>query len=117
MDSELYTMLNLYKSKNCALSVQDVMLLLGSTDTKAWPPIKNLFDSGYLRAVSGYVAEDGSIAVDTKLRITYAGELAIRDDRQSKKTHFWIEFRAWVTLAIALAAFILSVINTTARIY
>lgn len=109
MDSELYSMLNLYKSKNRALSVQDVMLLMDSTDTEVWPPIKNLFDSGYLHVVGGYVAEDGSIAVDTKLRITYAGELALRESTRSKKNHFWIELRAWATLAIALIALFVSI--------
>lgn len=109
MDSELYSMLNLYKSKNCALSVQDIVLLMDSSDTEIWPPIKNLFDSGYLHAVGGYIAEDGSIAVDTKLRITYAGELALRENARSKKNHFWIELRAWATLAIALIALIVSI--------
>lgn len=111
MDSELYSMLNLYKSKNRALSVQDVMLLLDSSDTEVWPPIKNLFDSGYLHAVGGYIAEDGSIAVDTKLRITYAGELALRENSRSKKSHFWTEFRAWFTLAIAGIALIVSIVS------
>ena len=111
MDSELYSMLNLYKSKNRALSVQDVMLLTDSTDTEVCPPVKNLFDSGYLHVAGGYVAEDGSIAVDTKLRITYAGELALRENVRSKKLNFWTEFRAWATLAIALIAMVVSLIS------
>lgn len=109
MDPELYNMLDLFKSREQALSTRDVALLLDSHDTVVWPPIKNLMDSGYLRAVSGYIAEDGSIDVNTKLHITYDGTLALRENARSKKKYCWIEFRAWATLVIALIALIVSI--------
>lgn len=48
-----------------------------------------------------------TIAVDTPLRITRNGEIALEGDRR----FLFGEFRAWSTLAIAALALILSVIS------
>lgn len=109
MDSELYAMLKLYQAKDTPLTIHEVAIILGSNEMDVTKPIKNLFDSGYLYVINGYVSKEGAISVDAKLRITYAGELAIREAVRANKRHFWIEFRAWITLAIALVALATSI--------
>lgn len=116
MDSELYDMLELYKSKGAPLSIKDVMLLCNVSDIEASKPIIWLFEAGYLKYSSGYLPTDGTIAADTKLRLTYAGELAMRGDKRAKRAHFWIEFRSWFTLAIAFIALVLSIISLVLQV-
>lgn len=111
MDSELFSMLDLYKSRDMALSAHEVAVILNRPDLEVSKPIYALYQMGYLCAVGLDIPEDGTIAVDTKLEITFAGEAALREHRRFSKNHFWTEFRAWITLAIALIALFCSILS------
>ena len=53
---------------------------------------------------------DNSISVDTPLRLTHKGWLALKMHSQSTKQHHIDEIRAWATLSIALVALITSIV-------
>lgn len=48
------------------------------------------------------------IAPDTPLEISHLGRVALEEEKKLNAKAFWSEFRAWATLAIAVAAFIKS---------
>ena len=54
--------------------------------------------------------EGDLISFDTPLEITYKGIAAISQALKERKHFRHTEFRAWVTLLIAIAAFVLSIV-------
>lgn len=105
----MYSMLRLYSSRHNAMSIKDVAIVLDINIHYVAEPISYLIDSGYLRTLDRSIDTNGPLSLNEKLCITYTGELAMREHEQSKKNNFWIEFRAWGTLAIALIALIISI--------
>ena len=108
MDTELMEIMRLFSDSHPILTIQQIGLLLDRSEFDVCGPVSYLHKSGYLRVYDGYVSDDGTIAVDTRLTMTYEGKHAIKEFQRNTKSHFWVEFRAWATLLIALAAFIKS---------
>ena len=79
-------------------------------------PISFLRKQGYLRIEPNYrtvrnMTQDDEIFVDTPLEITFEGKVALEDYRKEKRSTKFKELRAWITLAIACASFILAIIS------
>ena len=113
IDRELYRILKCFTESQPFLSAENVagILHLPLIDTTA--AFEQLLRNGCLSYLGGFYDEEAKhIGSDTQLCLGYSGVMARRAYRRSVRSHFFNEFRAWVTLAIALAAFVLSVINS-----
>ena len=66
-------------------------------------------DEGYLEMEPNYTMLHGAdFTLRVPFRITFKGRAALEAEQKSRLSFKQNEFRAWVTLAIALAAFIKS---------
>lgn len=113
IDRELYKILKCFTKDKPILNAEYVAktLHLPVIDTTA--AFAQLLRNDCLAYVCGFYNEETTrIGSDTQLCITYLGKMARRTYRRAARGHFFNEFRAWATLAIALAAFVLSVINS-----
>ena len=72
-------------------------------------PVNLLKEKGWLEACSpSNLNPADPITMHIQLRISYQGKIALEEERSANANRFWGEFRAWVTLAISVAAFIKS---------
>ena len=76
-------------------------------------PVSYLRKKGFLQIEANHLIlqdmkQDDLISLDTPLEISYLGRVALEEEKKLSVKEFWSEFRAWVTLVIAVAAFIKS---------
>lgn len=116
LDKPAREILNLYlKNPMVHFSIRDLTIRTGKGGPDFERVVAWLWKRGFLETDPNYAALHpdeikmlgGTIAVDTPLRITRNGEIALEGDRR----FLFGEFRAWSTLAIAVLALILSVIS------
>ena len=101
------------------LTLHDLCVKMDLTDVTLAPYVL------YLKNEHGYLEVDptfaslspnemerigDSIAVDTPLRLSHKGRLALKMYSQTTKQHRIDEIRAWTTLFIAFAALIISIV-------
>lgn len=108
MTKESLKLLKLY-SKRDTVSLNDLGAIYNN-DPEDWcHPIAYLRDKGFLEILPSYISIKGNkFTLDAPFRLTYKGKTALEDEIRSRRYINFNEFRAWFTLAIALAAFIKS---------
>lgn len=108
MTNESLKLLQLYMKRD-TISLKGLGAIYNN-DPEYWcHPIAYLRDQGYIEILPSYVLLNGNaFTLDAPFRITYKGKTALESELKSRKHFNFNEFRAWFTLAIALAAFIKS---------
>lgn len=76
-------------------------------------PINDLRENGFLKIEGNYAAlhdlnQNSPLTMDLPLVIAFQGRAALEEEKSYRQNLFWTEFRAWVTLAIAVVAFVKS---------
>lgn len=115
MDDFSFNILKLYSLRN-SLSLIQLQAILNKDPFYLAEPVSYLRDKEYLEiepthAILESVDDNSSISLNTPLVITYLGKIALEAETKERKHFKFNEFRAWVTLGIAIAAFILSIIS------
>ncbi len=108
MDDVSFGLLKLYAQKD-SLSAHDISLLTGANVRGCLEPIHYLLDNEYLEvqpSLHGHAK-----MFDVQYRITPDGHRALELEQKNRRFYKHNELRAWITLGIAIAAFILSVIS------
>lgn len=118
MDDFSFDLLKLYSSRN-SLTLSQLQAVLDKSDMELSAPISYLRSNGYLKILPSFikradVEEQGYIAPDTPLMISFEGKIALEAELKERKRFKYNEFRAWVTLGIAIAALIVSIIALNA---
>lgn len=113
IDRELYKILKCFSDSQPYLSAENIAEMLHLPVLDAVAALRQLLADGCLSYFGGFYDEKAKrIGSDTQLCLEYPGVMARRSYRRYTRNHFFVELRAWITLAVALAAFILSVINS-----
>ena len=109
MDDKTLAFLKLYKSKNKPLSLSDLTVITDVPHSSFISNIVWLLKNGYLEVDPGYsVLHGDSLSPKAKLIITQDGIIEIDRLSKAQMKHKFNEIRAWITLAISVAAFIKS---------
>lgn len=104
MDDVSFDLLKLYAKRN-QLSAQDISAICNVETRVIFESIQYLATKEYLNPC--IVAHETTM-FNIPYRITHEGRIAL-EDTQKRRHHFiFNEIRAWITLAIAIAAFIKS---------
>lgn len=106
MDNVSFELLELY-SKRSQLSAQDIAAITNTDARTVYESLDYLADKKYVKAC--IVAHDTDI-FHHPYNITHAGRIALEEEEKKRKDHDFNEFRAWVTLAIAVAGLVLSIV-------
>jgi hypothetical protein len=97
---------------NPGLTVNNLNVIFRTSTIKVEETVSYLLKAGYLQVEPNYFAvhhvTDNSVAVDTPLTITVEGKVALEDDSDFVLYRRFNEIRAWITVVIAVAAFIKS---------
>lgn len=119
LDSLSKKILTLYQSHpSFRFTIHDLVVKTEMNEMDLTPAVLNLFGSGYLKIDPNYrcLHKDelsnlgDTIAIDTPLCITRDGEVLLEETHRNERRFQYNEIRAWITLAIALLALIVSVI-------
>ena len=111
MDDATLALLTLFKERH-TLNLTQLGAILNVDPFSLSDPVHYLMSLGYIRkCMERDPLEEDLISFDTPLEITYKGAIAISQALKDKKHFKHTEFRAWVTLLIAIAAFALSIVS------
>ena len=86
------------------VSVSDLDFVLNLPMNASADPLEWLLEKGYIQ----YVYGTSDMSPEAMFSTTYEGKVYLRNRKASDTRDARKEFRAWMTLAIALAAFIKS---------
>lgn len=104
MDDTTLSLLTLFKERH-TLNLTQLGAILNADPFSLSDPVHYLMSLGYIRkGVEIEPLEGDLISFDTPLEITYKGIAAISQALKERKNFKHTEFRAWVTLLIAIAA-------------
>lgn len=108
MDDITYKILKIFKNRN-SLSCIEVSAII-NTDALAIAEIfRYLWKNDYIKKLYSPIDEsDNSLGLDTQFKLTYAGLVSMQHHKSNKRYKIFSEFRAWITLAIAIASFVKS---------
>nr|WP_302144140.1 hypothetical protein [uncultured Schaedlerella sp.] len=108
MTNQSLKLLELF-SKRETISLNDLGAIYNN-DPEAWcHPIAYLRNEGFLEIDPTYISLMGDrFTFNAPFKLTYKGQTALEDEIKSRRHINFNEFRAWFTLAIALAALIKS---------
>ena len=104
MDNLSYAILSEF-GKHQTLTLEQIYPLVGISIFQAASYIDYLRQMGY---ISDIITTKDPGWKNTPMQITVHGRIALETELSTRKSHWWNEFRAWITLAIAVAAFIKS---------
>ncbi len=111
MDDTTLSLLTLFKERH-PLNLTQLGAILNADPFSLSDSVHYLMSLGYIRkGVEIEPLEGDLISFDTPLEITYKGIAAISQALKERKHFRHTEFRAWVTLLIAIAAFVLSIVS------
>lgn len=111
MDDTTLSLLTPFKERH-TLNLTQLGAILNADPFSLSDPVHYLMSLGYIRkSVEIEPLERDLISFDTPLEITYKGIAAISQALKERKNFKHTEFRAWVTLLIAIAAFVLSIVS------
>ena len=100
--------LRLYASYD-SLSLTDLCKLFKVPLTSVSSSLQWLFQHGYVKSADpDKPLFNGMYTVSAQLRITEFGRDALESAREHRRSYMTNEIRAWITLAIAVAAFVKS---------
>ena len=112
MDDYSLAILKLFSARH-SLSLVQLSAVLNHTPLECAEPVAYLRKQGFLRiesnhALSHDLAVDDALHMDTPIEITFEGRAALEAEIKSRRHLTFNEIRAWITLGIAIAAFIKS---------
>lgn len=103
MDKETLSLLELIASRD-HVTISDLDFVCNTPFYDSSEPLEWLLDNGYVCHCDGTT----DMSPESMFCITYEGKVYLRNRKSSDRHSFLKEFRAWSTLAIALAAFVKS---------
>ncbi len=108
MDDRTVELLKLFSERN-QLSLHDLAAIYNCGYGDFAELVNYLMERGLLEIEPNYALIEGNdLTVETPLRITQSGRSALNIELKERRSFKYSELRAWLTLAIALAAFIKS---------
>lgn len=115
MDDYSFSVLKLYKSRD-SLTLSQLSAILNKSWFDVADPALYLKREGYIRVEPNHAAlhdvkPDDPIDPDTPLSITFAGKGVLESELKARRHLSFNEIRAWATLAIAIAGFVVAVIS------
>lgn len=112
MDKLSFKILKLY-SKRTELSLSQLSAVTNMEGEIVNGPAAALKEAGYLQAdaAAAFSGEKEALNGEIPLTITEAGKKALSAEKKSRAYFAWNETRAWITLALAVAAFVLSIVK------
>lgn len=105
MDKFTFQILSLYDQRY-ELSISDLSTILDCSLEYAANPVSWLYEKGFIEKGTDF--DDCDFTVSTKFRISHEGKIQLANYCDKNKQHFFNEVRAWITVAIAVAAFVKS---------
>ena len=113
MDDYSFSVLKTYKSRDC-LTLSQLSAIYNRSIFDVAEPVSYLRKQKLIRIESNYallheLTEDSLIDPDTPLEITFVGKGALETEIKSRRHLTFNELRAWITLAIAVIALIVSI--------
>lgn len=116
MDKKLIVILQLFAERS-ALSLHDLAVLGNTGPAVLAEDVVYLHREGYLKVDGNYALlhdlKDGELTQDAPLVLTVAGRVALQNKLDAQKERRFNEIRAWITLAIAFAALVISIISVS----
>lgn len=114
MDDYSFSVLKTYKSRS-NLSLKQLSAIYNESVFNMAPPVNYLREQKFIKiepnhALLRNLNEESQIDADTPLVITFAGKGALEAEIKARRQLGFNEIRAWITLGIAVAGFVLSVI-------
>lgn len=103
MDRKTLSLLQLIASRESA-SMSDIDFALGGSPLSSYEPMHWLLNNGYIE----HLGDENDMSPEAMFCVSHKGRMYLNNRNELDKKTFWKEFRAWFTLAIALAAFIKS---------
>lgn len=111
MYDRLLLLLHIFDERR-TLSLRSLSVLLNVNPTAIAADISWLLSKEYLRFEHSYASKHGDVlTLKAPLSITPEGKNALYLEEKSRKNFKFKEVRAWVTLGISIAAFILAIID------
>lgn len=112
MDDYSLSVLKLYRSRS-SLTLSQLSAILNRSWFDVADPALHLKREGYLKVEPNHAALHGinfddPIDPDTPLVISFEGKAALEAEMKARKHASFNDIRAWITLAIAILAFIKS---------
>lgn len=110
MDKSTLELLELFNTHS-SLSLTQLSAILNIDYFDISNPVHYLMDQKYIQKNNAALLEklEGNIlSPSTTLEITYAGRIAIHECKKENRRYKYVELRAWITLLIAVLAFIKS---------
>ena len=109
MDSTSLEVLRCFTERS-SLSISGLSVICNKKPHILVPYFKYLYDSGFIEPDRQSADQSTEIKLHSMFRITGAGKGELESIKQQERTKKLKELRAWLTLAISLAAFIKSFI-------
>lgn len=111
---QIFNILNQYSTHN-SLSLSQLSVLCNYEFEVIIQNLNYLRKQKYVRIVPNYalthnLTGDSPIDTDTPIEITVEGKIALDVYREERRNFKFVETRAWITLAIALAALVVSIV-------
>ncbi|MBS6396707.1 MAG: hypothetical protein KH452_06100 [Clostridiales bacterium] len=111
MDDFTLALLKLFKERQI-LTLSQLGAILNVDCLHLSQPIHFLIEQGYLKKGIEIPPTEGDLlSLDTPIEITYKGIVSISLTQKEQKYFKYNEVRAWITLSISIAAFLLSVLS------
>lgn len=111
LDASSLELLKLYSCRD-SLSLKDLAAIHNKDLTDFIPTVNYLRHNELLEIHPNFTILHGStLTADAPLRITYEGRVKLEAEQKNRRSNNLKEFRAWVTLTIALIALIVSIIS------
>lgn len=115
MDDFSFKILQIYATRT-SLTLIELGAILNCDSISLAEVVNYLRKQDYLHIKDDYaIAEtlnnSNSISLNTPLVISFIGKIAIEKEIKCRKHNYYSELRSWITLAIAVLAFFLSIIS------
>ncbi len=115
MDDFSFKILQLYATRS-SLTLIELGAILNNDPINLAEVINYLRKQGYLHIENNYATiknlnDNSLVGLNTPLVISFEGKAALEKEIKSRKHYCYNELRAWITLAIAILAFFLSIIS------
>lgn len=114
MDDYSFSVLKTYESRSC-LTLSQLSAIYNKSIFDVSEPVVYLREQKFIRIESNHafmhnLDEDSLIDPDVPLEITFEGKGALEAETKARRHLTFNELRAWITLGIASAALVISII-------
>lgn len=116
MDNTALDLLTLFSERE-SLSMSDIALICNINSLSLGSPMRWMIDQGYIEKNCFDDEFPGDlIYMDCPYRITHAGKTALYEEINARKRFKYGEIRAWLSLAFAGIALIISIISIVMQV-